>query len=68
MLLTFENFCRLLMTGEVPSQAQVDGLIKDMNKRAPLPEWIEKTILSFPKDLHPMTQVCMMYICIYVRM
>ena len=27
----------LLMTGEVPTQSQVDGLIADMNKRAPLP-------------------------------
>lgn len=27
----------LLMTGEVPSDAQVQGLIADMNKRAPLP-------------------------------
>jgi citrate synthase len=49
----------LLMTGDVPSDAQVQGLIADMNKRAPLPDWIEKTILDFPKDLHPMTQFSM---------
>jgi len=49
----------LLMTGEVPSDAQVKGLIADMNKRAPLPDWIEKTVLNFPKDLHPMTQFSM---------
>jgi citrate synthase len=30
-----------------------------MNKRAPLPDWIEQTILNFPKDLHPMTQFSM---------
>ncbi|EKX44490.1 hypothetical protein GUITHDRAFT_87417 [Guillardia theta CCMP2712] len=49
----------LLMTGDVPTDSQVKNLIDDMNKRAVLPEWIEKTILNFPKDLHPMTQFSM---------
>eukprot|EP00282_Hemiselmis_andersenii_P030394 CAMPEP_0169459294 /NCGR_PEP_ID=MMETSP1042-20121227/17880_1 /TAXON_ID=464988 /ORGANISM="Hemiselmis andersenii, Strain CCMP1180" /LENGTH=443 /DNA_ID=CAMNT_0009571715 /DNA_START=41 /DNA_END=1369 /DNA_ORIENTATION=- len=49
----------LLLTGEVPTQGQTQALIDDMNKRAPLPEWIEQTVLNFPKDLHPMTQFSM---------
>lgn len=49
----------LLLTSEVPTDAQCQALIADMNKRAVLPEWIEKTILAFPKDLHPMTQFSM---------
>mmetsp|Transcript_8009 Transcript_8009/g.24077 ORF Transcript_8009/g.24077 Transcript_8009/m.24077 type:complete len:470 (+) Transcript_8009:57-1466(+) len=49
----------LLLTGDVPTATQTQGLIKDLNKRAELPDWVEKTILSFPKDLHPMTQFSM---------
>jgi citrate synthase len=49
----------LLLTGDVPTQSQTQALIDDMNKRAPLPDWIEQTILNFPKDLHPMTQFSM---------
>jgi len=49
----------LLLTGDCPTQNQTQMLIDDLNKRAPLPDWIEKTILNFPKDLHPMTQFSM---------
>ena len=35
-----EGLLWLLMTGEVPTESQVQALIKDMNARAPLPKWI----------------------------
>ncbi len=46
----------LLMTGEYPTQAQLDGLVKDMNERGHLSADAERIINSLPKDMHPMTQ------------
>ena len=34
----------LLTTGEVPTESQVQGLIADMNKRAPLPVCLADTM------------------------
>lgn len=47
----------LLITGEVPTQEQHDALTKEWNSRAGLPKHVETVIDSFPKNMHPMSQL-----------
>lgn len=47
----------LLMTGEVPTLQQVEALTQDWNSRAFLPAHVEKVIDTFPKHMHPMSQL-----------
>lgn len=51
-----EGLLWLLLTGEIPTKAQVDDLTQDLAKREKVPEWVTKLQLSLPKDMHPMTQ------------
>ncbi|KAJ9131621.1 Citrate synthase [Pleurostoma richardsiae] len=46
----------LLLTGKVPSTAQVRGLSRDLAAQAQLPAFVSDMLDAFPKDLHPMTQ------------
>src|ERR1700761_9031360 len=46
----------LLLTGEVPSTAQVRVLSRQLASEASLPTFVSNMIDNFPKDLHPMTQ------------
>lgn len=46
----------LLLTGEVPTAAQVEGVKNELNKRAAVPAYVINMIKNFPKDLHPMSQ------------
>jgi citrate synthase len=52
-----EGLLWLLLTGEIPSKEQVSSLTKDLAGRATLPSHIEPMIRSFPKEMHPMTQL-----------
>jgi len=52
-----EGLLWLLLTGEIPTKAQVDMVTKDLNDRATLPAHVEPLIRSFPKTMHPMTQL-----------
>jgi citrate synthase len=47
----------LLMTGEVPTQEQQDGLTKEWNSRAGIPKHVEAIIDAFPDNMHPMSQL-----------
>jgi len=49
----------LLLTDEIPSDAEVAALNAELRKRAVLPEATTKLIDSLPKDMHPMTQLSM---------
>ena len=51
-----ESMFWLLLTGQVPSEAQVRGLSKEWAQNGHLPTYVEKMLDNFPKDLHPMTQ------------
>jgi citrate synthase len=51
-----EGLLWLLLTGEVPTQAQVQEVTADLNKRAVVPEWVSNLQKSLPKTMHPMTQ------------
>ncbi|EGS22610.1 citrate synthase-like protein [Thermochaetoides thermophila DSM 1495] len=46
----------LLLTGKVPSVNQVRQFSRELAEQAQLPEFVNKMIDNFPKDLHPMTQ------------
>lgn len=51
-----EGLLWLLLTGEVPSQAQVQEITADLKARSEVPEWVTNLQKSLPKDMHPMTQ------------
>lgn len=47
----------LLLTGEVPTEAQVKAFSADLASRSEVPEHVIKLLDSLPKDLHPMAQL-----------
>jgi citrate synthase len=47
----------LLLTGEVPTQAQAQEVTADLQSRAKVPEWILRLIKDLPPDMHPMTKL-----------
>lgn len=54
-----EGVLWLLLTGEYPNQSELEDLSADMLRRSQIPAETEKLIRSFPKDMHPMTQLSM---------
>lgn len=50
----------LLLTGEIPTPEQVEGLRKDLHERAAkVDPKVEAIVKSLPNNLHPMTQLSM---------
>lgn len=54
-----ESLFWLLLTGEVPTQAQTEQLSKEWAARAAIPAYVEELIDRCPVALHPMTQLSM---------
>ena len=54
---TPEALLWLLLTSEVPTKAQADGLTQALHARSKLPDHVEKMIRAFPEGMHPMTQL-----------
>eukprot|EP01126_Amoeba_proteus_P067234 TRINITY_DN9886_c0_g2_i3.p1 TRINITY_DN9886_c0_g2~~TRINITY_DN9886_c0_g2_i3.p1 ORF type:complete len:419 (-),score=80.47 TRINITY_DN9886_c0_g2_i3:120-1376(-) len=52
-----EGLIWLLMTGEIPTVDQVSGLVRELNSRVIIPKHVEEVIDSFPKQMHPMSQL-----------
>lgn len=52
-----EGLLWLLMTGEIPTEAEVRQLTAELHSRAKLPAHVEPMIRAFPKHMHPMTQL-----------
>lgn len=50
-----EGLLWLLLTGDVPTKAQVTGLTEELRSRAKLPPQIEGVLDAMPGDTHPMT-------------
>jgi citrate synthase len=44
----------LLVTGELPDDAALEDLKKDLKSRAGVPDYVWKTLKAMPKDSHPM--------------
>ena len=51
-----EGIFYLLLTGELPTAADVAEITKEWQKRSALPAYLLDTLKSLPKDMHPMTQ------------
>lgn len=51
-----EGLFWLLLTGEVPTAAQVRELTEDWKQRATVPQHVFATLDAMPVDAHPMTQ------------
>ncbi|KAK2642834.1 hypothetical protein Ddye_024597 [Dipteronia dyeriana] len=51
-----EGLLWLLLTGKVPSKAQVNALSKELQDRATVPDYVFKTIDALPASAHPMTR------------
>ncbi|MDI1489245.1 MAG: citrate (Si)-synthase [Ramalina farinacea] len=54
-----EGLFWLLLTGEVPSEAQVRALSAEWAARAEIPSFVKELIDRCPSDLHPMAQFSM---------
>jgi citrate synthase len=50
-----EGHLYLLLTGDVPNEAQVHEVIEDLQKRGKVPEYVWDTLKKLPADTHPMT-------------
>ncbi len=50
-----EGLVYLLLTGEVPTVAEVNEVIEEFRKRSKLPQYVYDVIDSFPNDHHPMS-------------
>ncbi len=49
-----EGLWYLLLTGEIPSQEQVEEVINDFNNRRTIPHYVWDVIDAFPSESHPM--------------
>lgn len=47
----------LLMTGDIPTKEQTKNLSIELTRRSKLPKYVEDLITSYPKEMHPMTQL-----------
>jgi len=54
---TVESFWYFLLTGEVPTQAQVDALLVEWKTRQVVPQYVFDTIRALPRDSHPMVML-----------
>jgi citrate synthase len=51
-----EGIFYLLLTGDLPTNDDVNEITKEWQKRSALPGYLLDTLKSLPKDMHPMTQ------------
>ncbi|ESO82100.1 hypothetical protein LOTGIDRAFT_170380 [Lottia gigantea] len=51
-----EGLFWLLVTGEIPTQAQADAITNEWNQRASIPNHVITMLNNFPTNLHPMSQ------------
>ncbi|CAL8093084.1 unnamed protein product [Calicophoron daubneyi] len=52
-----EGIFFLLLTGKIPTKAQVDEISREFANRADLPPHVSNMLNSFPASLHPMSQL-----------
>lgn len=50
--------CYLLLNGELPTQAQLDEFVSDINERMPLDDHFKHIFDGFTESSHPMSMVC----------
>lgn len=47
----------LLLTGQIPSTSQVRAFSRELAEKSAIPSFIAALIMTFPRDVHPMTQL-----------
>ena len=50
-----EAFFYLLLTGDIPTAAEVDAVHEEFNNRKEVPEYVYNILRAMPNDSHPMT-------------
>lgn len=54
---TVESFWYFLLTGDVPTQAQVDEVVAEWKTRQVVPSYVFDAIRALPRDSHPMVML-----------
>ena len=54
---TVESFWYFLLTGDVPTQAQVDEVVAQWKTRQEVPQYVFDVIRALPRDSHPMVML-----------
>lgn len=54
---TVEAFWFFLLTGDVPTKAQVDAVVADWKTRQVVPSYVWDSIRALPRDSHPMVML-----------
>src|SRR5665647_3451625 len=54
---TVESFWYFLLTGDVPTQAQVDEVVAQWKTRQEVPRYVFDVIRALPRDSHPMVML-----------
>jgi citrate synthase len=54
---TVESFWYFLLTGDVPTQAQVDEVLAEWKVRQAVPQYVFEAIRGLPRDSHPMVML-----------
>ena len=54
---TVEAFWYFLLTGDIPTQAQVDDVVSEWKVRQVVPPYVFDTLRALPRDIHPMTML-----------
>jgi citrate synthase len=49
-----EGFWHFILTGEVPTKAEAEEVVKDFKGRSKVPKYVFDTLRALPKDTHPM--------------
>src|SRR5450830_1111759 len=54
---TVESFWYFLLTGDVPTQVQVDEVVAQWKTRQEVPKYVFDVIRALPRDSHPMVML-----------
>jgi len=54
---TVESFWYFLLTGEIPTDTQVNEVLADFKTRQVVPQYVFDALKALPKDMHPMTML-----------
>jgi citrate synthase len=54
---TVEAFWYFLLTGDIPTQAQVDEVVAEWKTRQVVPQYVFDTLRALPRDSHPMVML-----------
>ena len=54
---TVESFWHFLLTGDVPTETQVDEVVTEWKVRQAVPQYVFDALRALPRDMHPMTML-----------